>query len=52
MYELIEIVAVMPEGEKLLGRGWPVVIGGDNLPTPVGIGLTDRPNIGGPLSTE
>ena len=25
----------------------PVVIGGDNLPFPVGIGLTDRPNIGG-----
>ena len=25
----------------------PVVIGGDNLPSPVGIGLTDRPNIGG-----
>ena len=28
--------------------GWPVVIGGDNLPSPVGIGLTDLPNIGGP----
>ena len=26
----------------------PVVIGGDNLPSPVGIGLTDLPNIGGP----
>ena len=25
----------------------PVVIGGDNLPSPVGIGLTDLPNIGG-----
>ena len=25
----------------------PVVIGGDNLPLPVGIGLTDLPNIGG-----
>ena len=24
-----------------------VVIGGDNLPSPVGIGLTDLPNIGG-----
>ena len=24
----------------------PVVIGGDNLPSPVGIGLTDLPNIG------
>ena len=23
----------------------PVVIGGDNLPSPVGIGLTDLPNI-------
>ena len=29
---------------KRLGR--PVVIGGDNLPSPVGIGLTDPPNIG------
>ena len=28
----------MPEGEKL---------GGDNLPSPVGIGLTDPANIGG-----
>ena len=27
--------------------GGPVVIGGDNLPSPVGIGLTDPPNIGG-----
>ena len=27
--------------------GVPVVIGGDNLPSPVGIGLTDMPNIGG-----
>ena len=35
----------MPEGEKkFLG---PVVIGGDNLPSPVGIGLTDLLNIGG-----
>ena len=25
----------------------PVVIGGDNLPSPVGIGLTDLPNIWG-----
>ena len=25
----------------------PVVIGGDNLPSPVGKGLTDLPNIGG-----
>ena len=30
---------------KILGV--PVVIGGDNLPSPVGIGLTDLPNIGG-----
>ena len=28
----------------------PVVIGGDNLPSPVGIGLTDLPNIGGALA--
>ena len=27
--------------------GMPVVIGGDNLPSPVQIGLTDLPNIGG-----
>ena len=27
--------------------GVPVVIGGDNLPSPVGKGLTDLPNIGG-----
>ena len=26
--------------------GVPVVIGGDNQPSPVGIGLTDLPNIG------
>ena len=26
--------------------GVPVAIGGDNLPSPVGIGLTDLPNIG------
>ena len=26
--------------------GVPIVIGGDNLPSPVGIGLTDLPNIG------
>ena len=24
-----------------------ITIGGDNLPSPVGIGLTDLPNIGG-----
>ena len=28
----------------------PVVIGGDNLPFPVGIGLTDMPNMGGPVA--
>ena len=28
----------------------PVVIGGDNLPSPVGIGLTDLSNIGGPVA--
>ena len=27
--------------------GVPVAIGGDNLPSPVEIGLTDLPNIGG-----
>ena len=27
------------------GTGGPVVIGGDNLPSPVGIGLTELPNI-------
>ena len=30
--------------------GVPVVIGGDNLPSPVEIGLTDLPNIGGPIA--
>ena len=30
--------------------GVPVVIGGDNLPSPVGIGLIDLPNIGGPVA--
>ena len=34
------IVAVMPEGENM---------GGGNLPSLVGIGLTDLPNIGGAL---
>ena len=29
----------------------PVVIGGDNLPSPVRIGLTDLPNIGGPVAS-
>ena len=29
--------------------GVPIVIGGDNMPSPVGIGLTDLPNIGAPL---
>ena len=28
----------------------PLVIGGDNLPSPVVIGLTDLPNIGGEAS--
>jgi hypothetical protein len=28
--------------------GVPVVLGGDNLPSPIGIGLTDLTNIGGP----
>ena len=30
--------------------GVPVVIDGDNLPSPVGIGLTNPPNIGGPVA--
>ena len=30
---------------KVKTLGVPVVIGGDNLPSPVGIGLTDLPNI-------
>ena len=34
----------MPESEKHWGG--PVVIGGDNLPSPVRIGLTDLQNIG------
>ena len=40
------LFSVVPEGEKLWGV--PVVIGGDNLPSPVRIGLTDLENIGGP----
>ena len=36
---------MIPEGEKHWA-GVPVVIGGDNLPSPVGIGLADLPNIG------
>ena len=36
----------MPEGEKIGGQ---VVIGGDNMPSPVGIGLSDLPNIGGAI---
>ena len=40
--------SVMPKGEKkLVGL---VVIGGDNLPSPVGIGLIDLPNIGEPVA--
>ena len=35
----------MPEGEKLWGG--PVVMVGIICPPPVGIGLTDLPNIGG-----
>ena len=35
---------MMPEGETL---GVPVVVDGDSLPSPVGIGLTDLPNIWG-----
>ena len=41
MRDTKDLGAVMPEGEKA------VVISGDNLPSPVGIGLTDPPNIGG-----
>ena len=37
----------MPEGEK--HRGVPALIGGDNLPSPVGIGLTD---LGHPVPTS
>ena len=39
------IDTVMPDGQKTLGV--PVVIGGDNLPSPVEKGLTDLPNFGG-----
>ena len=39
---------VMPEGEKHWGG--PVVIGGDNLPSLVRIGLTGLQNIGGGAS--
>ena len=36
---------MMPKGETL--RGGAVVIGGYNLSSPVGIGLTDLPNMWG-----
>ena len=39
---LYTITTVMPEGILL---GVPVVIGGENLPSPVGTGITDLPNI-------
>ena len=48
MRDTKDLGAVMPEGEKLWGGA--VVISGDNLPSPVGIGLTDPPNIGGPVA--
>ena len=32
---------------KNIGVGVPVAIGGDNLPSPIEIGLTDLPNIAG-----
>ena len=35
----------MPESEKHWGG--PVVIGGENLPSPIRVGLTDLQNIGG-----
>ena len=38
---------VMPEDERWKSLVVPVVIGGDNLPSAVGIGLTDLPNISG-----
>ena len=37
----------MPEGEKILGVPLHLVMGGDNLPSPVGIGLADLSNMGG-----
>ena len=39
----------MPEGEKYWGCQY-IVIGGDNLLSPVEMGLTDLPNIGGPVA--
>ena len=45
---------VLPIGDSDAGRwktlGVPVVIGVDNLPSPVRIGLTDLTNIGGPVA--
>ena len=35
----------MPEGEKLFLGGGAVVIGGDNLHSPVRIGLTDMASL-------
>ena len=45
------LISVLPEGEKQLGGRGAVVIGGDNLPSLVWIGLTDLQNIGGPVAT-
>ena len=47
---------VLPIGDSDAGRwktlGVPVVIGVDNLPSPVRIGLTDLTNIGGPVAKK
>ena len=45
MSEMVGILSSDAGRWKTLGV--PVVIGGDNLPSPIGIGLTDLPNIGG-----
>ena len=40
---------MVPEGETIWVKG-AVVIGGNNLPSPVGIGSTDLRTIGGPVA--
>ena len=39
----------MPERMMKKFGGGAIVIGGDDLPSPVGIGLTDLLSVGGPL---
>ena len=44
---LFELLMRCSDAGRWKTLGVPVVISGNNLPSPVGIGLTDLPNIGG-----